>query len=162
MKSILLATACLLTLPLMAQNQPVPRPAVRVPTINSQTSTDTPELKENITLRLQGNIATVSDINLSLTGIGPRFAADQMTDDGTALTCQYVVSETDAGYKVSYSISARVKVATQSTPNSTNYEYRDVLISGTVICVVGRPVVLVRNGSKPLQLTIAKEDVNPR
>ncbi len=73
------------------------------------------------------------------------------------LICEYVVSETKTGYRVSYSVAARIKVATQTSQNSTNIEYRDVSISGTVLCSADRPQVLVRNGSKPLQLTITKE-----
>jgi hypothetical protein len=60
-----------------------------------------------------------------------------------------------------YSVSGSVKVAAQDGQNPTSYQYRDVLISGTVLCSVGSPQVLVRNGSKQLQLTItndAKQD----
>jgi hypothetical protein len=156
MKTLILATACFMPMLLMAQN-PVPRqPRPRADAL-SQQSGEAEGLRENITIRLQGTTTTGADIDLSLTGIGPRFTADQVINDDTVLTCQYVVSETEEGYRVSYSVSARIRVATQTNQTTTNFEFRDVSISGTVLCVADRPMVLVRNGSKPLQLTIMKE-----
>lgn len=98
-----------------------------------------------------------SEIDLSLSGIGPKFTADQVINDDLVLTCQYGVSETETGYRVSYSVGARIKMVTQRSPNSTNFEYRDVIITGNVLCSDDRPVVVVRNGSKPLQLTLTKQ-----
>ena len=128
-----------------------------MPSGTAQTPVEAEALKKNITIRLHGTTTTGADIDLSLSGIGPRFTADQVVNDDTMLACQYVVSETGTGYRVSYSIGARIKVATHTSQNSTNYEYLDATISGTVLCSSGRPQVLVRNGSKPLQLTITKE-----
>jgi hypothetical protein len=156
MKTLLLVTACFLPFPLMAQNTPPPlRPRPTVVT-NPQAAGAEGVLSENIVIRLQGVIATGADIDLSLTGIGPKFTADQVVNDDTLLRCEYVVSETEKGYRVSYFVSVRIKVATQMGTNATNYEYRDVSTSGTALCVLGRPLVLVRNGPKPLQLTITK------
>ncbi len=158
MKFTLLAASCFLALPLIAQDAPhrvVPQP--RVSSGTAQTPAEAESLQKNITIRLHGTTTTGADIDLSLSGIGPSFTADQVVNDDTMLTCQYVVSETETGYRVSYSVGARIKVATQTSQNSTNYEYHDVTISGTVLCSADRPQVLVRNGSKPLQLTITKE-----
>jgi hypothetical protein len=154
MKATLLAVSCFLALPLLAQDAPRQRnPRPGVSSVTAQTPGEAETLEKNITIRLHGTTTTGADIDLSLSGIGPRFTADQVVNDDTMLTCQYVVSETENGYRVSYSVGARIKVAT----NSTNFEYRDVSISGTVLCSADRPQVLVRNGSKPLQLTITKE-----
>lgn len=154
---MLFAVSCLLTLPMFAQN-PAPRSAApRVVPPGLQAPVETVGLQENITIRLQGTTTTGSDIDLSLTGVGPKFSADQVVNDDIVLSCEYLVSETETGYKVSYVVSARIKVATQTGPNATSYEYRDVSISGSAICKAGRPLVLVRNGAKPLQLTISKE-----
>ena len=156
MKATLLTISCLLALPLLAQNQ-LPRQSRVGQPINPQQQSVVEEgLEENITIRLQGTVTTGSEIDLSLSGVGPKFTADQVINDDTVLTCQYLVPETEAGYRVSYSVGARIKVVTQKTQNSTNFEYRDVVISGNVLCLAGRPVVVVRNGSKPLQLTIIK------
>lgn len=110
-------------------------------------------------IRLQGTTPAGIDIDVSLTGIGPRFKTDQMLDDGTVAQCEYVVSDNGNGYKVSYSLSVRVKVAMQPGPNAS-FQYQDVSTSGTVLCVESRPLVLARNGSKPLQLTITKDSAN--
>lgn len=167
MKTHLLTISFLLALPLLAQNPgqvPVPnQQRVRQP-INPQPQQNQPlqsevvkELEENITIRLQGTVTSGSEIDLSLSGVGPQFTADQVINDDTVLTCQYLVSETESGYKVAYTVGTRIKVVTQTNQNSTNYEYRNVSISGNVLCSAGRPVVLVRNGSKPLQLTITRQ-----
>lgn len=145
----------------MAQN-PVPRPPRPRVDAFSQQSGEAEGLKENITIRLQGTTTTGADIDLSLSGIGPRFTADQIVNDDTVLSCQYVVSETEAGYRVSYSVSARIKVPTHTNQTTTSFEFRDVSITGTVLCHADRPKVLVQNGSKPLQLTIIKEALADR
>ena len=162
MKATLLAVSCFLALPLIAQN--TPRRVIPPPGVSNgaaQSSGESEPLKNNITIRLHGTTTTGADIDLSLSGIGPSFSADQVVNDDTTLTCRYVVSETETGYRVSYSVSARLKVATHVNQNVTNYEYRDVSISGTVLCSADRPQVLVRNGSKPLQLTITQEAAPP-
>lgn len=158
MKATLLAVSCLLTLPLMAQNI-APRSAAPrvVPPPGQQALAETTGLEQNITIRLQGTTTTGSDIDLSLTGVGPKFSADQVVNNDTVLSCEYLVSETETGYKVSYVVTARIKMATNVSATSTNFEYRDVSISGSAICTAGRPLVLLRNGAKPLQLTISKE-----
>lgn len=155
MKAIPVAISCILALPFLAQS-PVPRQPRPRPVLAPEESVEG-ELKENITIRLQGTTTTGSDIDLSLSGIGPRFTADQVVNDDTVLTCQFGVSETGTGYRVSYSVSARIKVITQTSQNSTNFEYRDVSISGNVLCIANRPVVVVSNGSKQLLLTISKQ-----
>ncbi len=94
---------------------------------------------------------------ISLSGIGPRFNADQTIDEDTILNCEYMVSETDKGYKVTYNISTRIKVATEISAGTTKYEYMSVRSSNTVLCAEGRTQVLVLNGDKSLKLTITKE-----
>jgi hypothetical protein len=156
MKILMLSTACLMPYLLMAQVMVPrqPRPRVEPP---SQQPVNAVGLKENITIQLQGTTTTGSDIDVSLTGIGPRFSADQVVNEDTLLTCEYDVSETETGYTVSYNISARIKVAVQSGQIPGSFEYRDVSISGTVLCLANHPLVLFRSGQKPLQLTISKE-----
>jgi hypothetical protein len=115
------------------------------------------ELTHNITLRLQGTTTNGNDIDLSLSGIGPRFNAMQSIDKDTIFNCEYMVSETEKGYKVTYNISTRIKIATQTSADTTRYEYMDVSASNTVLCAEGLPLVLVLNGAKSLKLTITKE-----
>ncbi len=162
MKALLFATVCLLTLPLAAQNSPpsriVPPRQGSAPAIDLQASGDENALNHNIQIRLQGTTTTGADIDLSLTGVGPKFAADQVINDDTVLSCQYVVRKTETGYKVSYIVSTQMKVST----GSGSFQYRDVPISGTVLCSLNQPVILVKNGQKPLQLTISTEVVKDR
>lgn len=157
MRTLILATCCFLTLPLFAQNaprRPIPATIGAPGLVQNPGAADA--LDHNITLRLHGTTTTGTDVDLSLCGIGPRFTADQIVNDDTLLTCIYNVSTAGDGYQVTYTVSARLKVATQSGPNSS-YEYRDVSISGTILCSLDHPQTLVRNGSKPLQLTITRE-----
>lgn len=176
MKATLLAVSCFLVFPLIAQeaprqritppNQPPPQrlqpqpqsqPQLRMPIGAAQTPAEAEALQKNITIRLHGTTTTGTEIDLSLSGIGPRFRCDQVVNDDTMLSCEYLVSETETGYKVTYTVSARIKVSPQGSSNNTSYEYRDISTSGTVLCSADRPQVLVSNGSKPLQLTITKE-----
>ena len=167
MKAILLAVSCFLTLPLIAQDNstraPRPRtpsPAMPQPPVTRDTAQapqQPADLTHNITIRLQGTTANGNDIDLSLSGIGPSFNADQSIDKDTILNCEYMVSETETGYKVTYRVSTRVKIATKTSADTTTYEYMDVSVSNTVLCAEGRPQVLVLNGAKSLKLTITKE-----
>lgn len=107
-------------------------------------------------IRLNGTTTTGADVDLSLSGIGPRFIADQVVNDDTLLMCQYEVSEVDTGYRVSYTVGARIKIPTQGNSNTTSYEYRDITVIGTILCSKDTPQVLVRNGTKSLNLTITE------
>lgn len=156
MKTIILTVTLLLVLPLVAQNAPR-QVNPRMPSGGSQQPAESQALKKNITIRLHGNTTTGAEIDLSLSGIGPRFTADQVVNDDTVLTCQYVVSETETGYQVSYSIGARIKIPTQVNPNTTNFEYRDITIQGSVLCSEKKAQVLVQNGTKTLKLTITED-----
>jgi hypothetical protein len=145
-------------LPLASQNPPA---AVRLPRQrigDLQQPTESQALKKNITIRLHGTTTTGADIDLSLSGIGPNFTADQVVNDDTMLTCEYVVSETETGYQVTYSIGARIKIPTQANSNSTSFEYRDIVIRGTVLCTKKEAQVLVQNGAKSLKLTITEAE----
>ncbi len=158
MKATILAVSCFLILPLIAQ-EAAPRnvrPQI-VPSGLTQRSEEVESLKKNITIRLHGTTTTGTEIDLSLSGIGPRFRCDQVVNDDTMLSCEYLVSETETGYKVSYTVSARIKASLQNSPGLTGYENRDISTSGTVLCSTDRPQVLVSNGSKPLQLTITED-----
>ena len=141
-------------MPLMAQDAPRQR---LVPGGNVQRPAEPVSLEQNITIRLHGTTPNGSDIDLSLSGIGPRFTADQVIDDDTTLRCEFFVSQTETGYKVSYNVGAGIKVATQTSPDTKNFEYLTVGITNTVLCSADRPQVLSRNGAKSLQLTITKE-----
>jgi hypothetical protein len=123
----------------------------------SQQPAESQALKKNITIRLHGTTTTGAEIDLSLSGIGPSFTADQVVNDDTMLTCEYVVSETETGYRVSYSVGARIKLPKQANPNTTNFEYRDIIIRGTVLCSEKKAQVLVQNGTKSLKLTITED-----
>jgi hypothetical protein len=173
MKAILLAVSCFLTLPLIAQdsstrpNRPriveppqsgfapvMPPPSVRRDT--APAPQQPAELTHNITIRLQGTTTNGDEIDLSLSGIGPSFNSDQSIDNDT-LSCEYLVAETETGYKVTYRVSKRIKIATENSAGTTKYEFMDVTLSNTVLCAEGRPLVLLLNGAKALKLTITKE-----
>jgi hypothetical protein len=169
MKAIPLLLAVALLTPLAAQNQNPPRqriPQQAQPQFQPGRPVVPPQMEDaqlpdsNLTISLEGNTTTGSAVDLQLTGTGPTFSADQMIgDEGGTLTCQYTLSKNDKGYRVSYSIGVRVRIATavvQGQANMTNYEYRDVSLSGTVQCKPGVPVVIVRNAKVPLKLTVSE------
>lgn len=164
MKSPILLLGVLLTIPILAQTE-MPRPRV-VPVPEPVQHDPRPvadPLRKNTTIRLQGTTTTGQDVDLSLTGLGPRFNADQMiAGNDTVMSCDYLVSETDRGFMVSYTLVVQVKAATSVNQGSTIYNYRDVSLKGTVLCKAGEPVVIVKNGDKSLQLTVTQNSEEPK
>lgn len=157
MKAILLIVAASLFSPLVAQEviRPPRQRSGQQPGAPVMEGAETSGLSRNITIRLQGTTTTNSEIDLELTGTGPSFNAQQMVGkDESILSCEYLVAEAEGGYRVSYRIGMRIKVVTNINKDTTNYEYRDVTINGTALCAVGKPVAVVRNGGKPLELVV--------
>jgi hypothetical protein len=157
MKAILSIIAASLILPLAAQEmQRPPRPRA-APSPGNVSAGEEGGLGHNIAIRLQGTTTTGSEIDLELTGSGPAFTAQQMVGkEESVLSCEYRVTEADGGYRVSYSIGMQVKVVISSSQGeSRNYEYRNVTINGSALCAAGKPVVIVRNGGKPLELVVS-------
>ena len=155
MKAILSILAALLVLPLAAQEgQRPPRPRGTPP--GNVSAGEDGGLGHNITIRLQGTTTTGNEIDLELTGSGPTFTAQQIAGkEESVLRCEYRVRETEGGYHVFYSVGTQIKVPTSVHKDSTNYEYRDVTIIGSVLCSAGKPVAIVRNGGKPLELVVS-------
>ncbi len=176
MKAIPLLLAVALCAPLAAQNPPgnTPTPRSRVVpslpppapyTPGGRQEAEAQALDSNLTISLEGTTTTGSTIDLQLTGTGPNFTADQMIgEDGPVLTCEYTVSKGEKGYRVTYVIGAQLRVpasVVHGEKEMTNYQYRNVSISGSVLCAPGVPVVIVRNAKKPLQLTVAEVPSSP-
>lgn len=155
-KSILLCV--LLTLPTFGQTQ-MPRPRVNPSGMVQQDGQPvTDKLQKNTTVRVQGTTTTGQDIDLSLTGLGPRFNADQMiAGTDSVMSCDYVVTESEQGFTVAYTLVVQMKVATSVNQGSTIYNYRDVSLKGTILCKPGEPVGIVKNGDKTLHLTVSQE-----
>ena len=156
MKSSILALSCLLVLPLLAQNAPgLVNP--RIPRRVSEQAAESQALKKNITIRLHGTTTTGAEIDLSLSGIGPSFTANQVVNDDTMLTFEYMVSETGAGYEVSYTVGAQIDDPTLPQQNTPIFKYRNIIIRGTVLCSEKKAQVLVQNGTKSLKLTVTED-----
>ncbi|WP_411825485.1 hypothetical protein [Luteolibacter sp. AS25] len=159
-KTILVAAVCLFSLPTYAQTR-VPRTVappgvVSAPTADSEHGSG---LTSNLSVLLEGSITADSVVDLSLTGSGPKFSAEQILEDETILHTEYLIATSERGYSVAYAVAARVKVKTRTANDqkTANFEYRDVSITGNVICSLNEPIVLIRNGARSLQLTIKKE-----
>lgn len=165
MKSPILLLGVLLTIPILAQTE-MPRPRV-VPVPEPVQHDPRPvadPLRKNTTIRLQGTTTTGQDVDLSLTGLGPRFNADQMiAGNDSVMSCDYLVSETDRGFMVSYTLRIRVRMGTNpGSPGPPNAEFRDLSLSGNILCKPGEPVVIVKNGDKSLQLTVTQNSEEPK
>jgi hypothetical protein len=161
MKAILWIIAASLVLPLAAQDIQPPMQPPRPPRQRGDQPQPRAQLQEeggltrNITIRLQGTTTTGNEIDLELTGMGPNFTAQQIVGkDESILSCRYGVKEAEGGYHVSYQIGMQVKVVTSTQGGATNYEFQDVTINGSALCTAGKPVVIVRNGGKPLELVV--------
>jgi hypothetical protein len=114
-------------------------------------------LTENIVIQLKGNVHSGEPLDLSLTGVGPVFQADVITgEEHTILSHQYAVKPDDGGYRVEYSIGLRIRMEASQNGKVTNYEYRDVSVTGTAIVKEGEQVVISKNGARELSLTVGK------
>ncbi len=163
MKAILFVIAASLLLPLAAQNPGIRPPLPRQQQGHRDVAAPADDaLQGNITIHLKGMTTTGNEIDLSLTGIGPTFMADQIVgNDNSMLSCEYSVKATETGYRVSYSIGMQQRVPTSVQKEVTNYEYRSVVMRGSVLCPEGKPVVIVKNGAKPLQIAVSTTAAEP-
>jgi hypothetical protein len=104
-------------------------------------------------------------MDLVFTGTGPRFQTDIVTEAGEDdlapinITFQAVVSPKSGGYQAEYSLGARIAVKSNLSRSSTgqtstNIEYRDVNLIGTVYLKPGKAVVLSKINDKELTMTI--------
>lgn len=170
MKAIPLLLAVALLAPLAAQNPPNrPRGGVVLPPQagqQAQFSDDRPRIElpeSNFTISLEGTLTSGTAVDLQLTGCGPTFTADQaIGDEGTVVSCNYNLSKTEKGYRVSYSITTQVRIATaihRGEKESVNYEFRTISLSSSILCTPGVPVVIARSAAKPLTLTVAEVPV---
>jgi len=174
MKHALIVSLALLSSPLFAQvytPQPPGVPAIRNPQPQSEPSA---ELDQNLTIRLEGEVAKDLKIDLSITGTGPKWLMDQVVgDDGSVLTCEYQIAEKDGTFRVTYSVGVRVAIATPSSrpagpaipgqpqppQPAASISYRDCVIRGTVACRLGEPVEILKNGNQRVQLTLTNPPV---
>ncbi|WP_035607903.1 hypothetical protein [Haloferula sp. BvORR071] len=173
--SFLLAMALLAPLSAQAQQGNPTRPRGRVvpppqapgqpwagqvnsPDADAEADSQLPEA--NFTISLEGTLSSGPTVDLQLTGSGPSFTADQtIGEEGSILSCQYKLSKTEKGYRVSYSIGTQLRIATSVSKGqneATNYEYRSIVLSGAVLCIPGAPIVIARNAGKPLTLSVAE------
>lgn len=167
MKTALIASLALLSTPLFGQvYNPAPVPRSRVTPSVAEPSA---ALDQNLTIRLEGEVAKNVKIDLSITGTGPKWLMDQIVgdDDESVLSCEYQIEEKDGTFRVTYSVGVRVAVPS-SRPASApvpgqpqppqpggSISYRDCVIRGTVACRLGEPVEILKNGNQRVQLTIS-------
>ena len=129
-----------------------------VPRTGTTAAEVTPKvLAENITIQLQGSVNAGPQLDLSLTGVGPVFQADVLTgDEHTILSHQYSVKPQEGRYRVEYHIGLRVRFESSRNGNTTNYEYRDVSMTGTILAKEAEKVVISKDADRELSLTLKK------
>lgn len=172
MKITIIAIVALLSVPLYGQvytPQPSPRLRTVPPVVTSPLPPDDPSvgINRNLTVRLEGELARDLKVDLAITGTGPRLMMDQLVgDDDANLTCEYQIQEKDGAFRVSYSVGVRVAVPSPRPPvpdssgqpqppqGPVSITYRDVVIRGDIICRLGEPVEILRNGDRKLRLTL--------
>ncbi|BCU78118.1 hypothetical protein [Luteolibacter sp. LG18] len=126
--------------------QPVPRQRIRLQNNPGQPG----EADRNLSIALTGKVGENREIDVSLTGTGPRFESDSMLADGSLLTVRYDVTQTDKGTLVNYSLGLQVEVK-----SGNNSQYRSLAFSGTVLCTGDKPVEIYANGAQKLALGVA-------
>ncbi len=126
-----------------------------------------PGLDQNLTIRLTGNFTKELEVDLAVTGIGPKWMADTLVGDpASTLTCEYLMTEKDGAFRVEYSIGVRVAIPTQRPgggpvvpgappqPQFSSITYQDLVVRGMVTCKLGEPVEIIKNGKQRVALTV--------
>ena len=157
MKKTILSIALLLACSLLqvsAQNRSV---APRQSEQNQKSSV----LAVNHSIRLQGVLPDGGAVDVSTTGIGPKFMANVPLNQGArSLSCGYTLSESEGTYYISYSVSIRIRFQMGETNGQANYQYRDYVLEGKVICNPGSSVVIFKNGEETLSIKLVEEVAN--
>ncbi len=177
MKSLLLPSLFVLfATSTFAQNSPnhVHPPVAKSNSAQQTVKPADKQLTENITLKLKGAMQGMDDLNLDIemSGVGPEFMSDfagnkPNPDDSLPapiFTIQASVLKVASGYKVNYAVGARVAVTTTASSNSSqgvvsaNIQFRDLMVTGTVIVTPGKPLVISKINGKELTLEIIEAE----
>ena len=154
MKTTAILVALLATL-ISSQGEDVASPTQparrRVVTVSDprQDSTDAPKLDSNITVKVQGGMGSSKPLDVTLSGVGPKFQAVLAEPPGTI---QVSVEEKDGGFSVSYGISVQLIVQN----NANNSSYRDSSVTGNFIAKVGEPFPILKVGDQSLTIEIER------
>jgi hypothetical protein len=153
------------TPPPLAQRNHVPVQRNRVAVPENQA----PGLTENLTLHFKGDFQGLVGLDLELTGLGPLFSAEiaipseKETTPATLMSLSATVSSlAPDGYKVDYSIGARIPMITSrfssqpGGPTSVNIEYRDVLLRGVVKVKEGKALTISKINGKELKVILSQ------
>lgn len=157
--AILKAFPCLLILllclPAWAQNAPVQRK--RIMPSGQHTGSSQPIHNYNYVVKLSGSIIEGFPIDLTMTCADREIHVERYDRESkTITTCKFSVWPIEPGLKVHYQISMSIPVTT-GDENKKSAHYRDVGLSGSVVCEDGVPVVLLKSGSNSLSLTVTPQ-----
>ena len=169
MKAFAPLVAAMIVIPAVAQEAPQPpirperqeRPRVVPPQVPMEPRQDRRQadaLDKNITIRLNGTLPGGEPVDLSLTGVGPLFSTDSpIGKEGTVPRFEYMVEPEGAAYRVTYSISTRIKVTIQRN-GAENFEFRDIRTNGSVLCQAGKAVGIYKGQDGGLFLSVGDAD----
>lgn len=112
------------------------------------------DLKTNHRLSLTGSFGEKREIDLSVTGVGPRFNTKGLLPDDSIITANFLTSRTSAGILVSYDIELMIF----TNLDNGKFERRGFTYSGTVLCQSGEAVSIYHNksGAQSLVLNITE------
>lgn len=158
MKTLVTLAAVLLVLPLSAQER---QRRTRIDPPPNGNSVEAPEgsrpLEKNITIHLGGTTGQGGAVDLSLTGTGPTFLSDEfLGGDGSTVNLEIIVKATEKGYILTYLMGTRLKIADEGEGKPQSYTYRDFVTRGSVFCLPGKAVEIVKNGEKSISLTVSE------
>ncbi|MEO0016952.1 MAG: hypothetical protein RLZZ522_235 [Verrucomicrobiota bacterium] len=162
MKTALIVSLALLSVPLHAQTPAIPVP----PNPRPQLQREQPAgLDRNLTIHLAGNFTKDLGVDVAVTGIGPTWTTDTFVgDDYSNLTSEYQVTEIDGAFRVIYSVGVRVAIPAPQPaiapgqppqPQSRNsVSYQNMVVRGAITCKLGEPVEIIKNGKQRVCLTL--------
>lgn len=109
-------------------------------------------METNQRIELTGSLGEKREIAMTLTGIGPRFEASTLFQESGWINVSFQVSPDEKGNVVSYVIAAQVPVPV----GGDRIEYKELTFKSVALCQPGHPVVIYKNGSQSLSLTVSE------
>jgi len=110
-------------------------------------------LDTNHKISLAGVLPNGEKVAVSTVGIGPdyRFSAPLNEESFTIASCSYSISENEGKYHLSYHVGIQVRLES----GSGNYEYRDFMIEGKVVCGLEAPIEIFKSRERALTISVS-------
>jgi len=128
---------------------------------------------DNVTISLKGMVAKDVPMDFTFTTAGPTFKLDQIISQVAVNgnlqpvigTCQVTIVPLAAGYRIQYSVGARIPVITSSSVGvgsqrtnavTSTVTFQSITFAGSVILKAGQPVTILNSDGQDVTITLTK------